>query len=379
MQLNKDNRYYISPEISKKVLRSIISNEKIEFKSLGIENHKTTIKNLVKNYNSKKKNDHNKFIKNSFFWDLVSKKYKNYLQINFKKKNQNNKEKYNVNYQEISKSLGYNPTLISLIIFERQIKKILQKNNFFKDLESQINLENIDIYQKINLLNSLKNKEINIFTPLCPDYEHIKISENLYKYTFNSLGDGYGLIGKKYINASLKIAALFKKHNIKYKNHIYYGDFEGYSNLNCKKVGETEISFMNKVRKSSKKIKKRCKPSSCGLIVEDLSTKEKWLNFCSKNRKRIVSLYKKDKFFKKKVLEICVSRKNLYSSWFPDKQVEDYLNIVFDQGAEYTSLSDLVGKKFKNPIFICFDHSKMKIFYNINNSIPVLYSKPLYL
>ena len=210
MQLNKDNKYYISPEISKKVLRSIISNEKIEFKSLGIENHKATITNLVKNYNSKKKNEHHKFIKNSFFWDLVSKKYKNYLQINFKKKNQNNKEKYNVNYQEISKSLGYNPTLISLIVFERQIKKILQKNNFFKDLESQINLENIDIYQKINLLNSLKNKEINIFTPLCPDYEHIKISENLYKYTFNSLGDGYGLIGKKYINASLKIAALFK-------------------------------------------------------------------------------------------------------------------------------------------------------------------------
>ena len=310
---------------------------------------------------------------------MVSKKYKNYLQINFKKKNQNNKEKYNVNYQEISKSLGYNPTLISLIVFERQIKKILQKNNFFKDLESQINLENIDIYQKINLLNSLKNKEINIFTPLCPDYEHIKISENLYKYTFNSLGDGYGLIGKKYINASLKIAALFKKHNIKYKNHIYYGDFEGYSNSNCKKVGETEISFMNKVRKSSKKIKKKCKPSSCGLIVDDLYTKRKWLNLCSKNRKKIINLYKKDKFFKKKVLEICVSRKNLYSSWFPDKQLEDYLDIVFDQGAEYTSLSDLVEKKFKNPIFICFDHSKMKIFYNINNSIPVLYSKPLYL
>ena len=55
MQLNKDNKYYISPEISKKVLRSIISNEKIEFKSLGIENHKATITNLVKNYNSKKK------------------------------------------------------------------------------------------------------------------------------------------------------------------------------------------------------------------------------------------------------------------------------------------------------------------------------------
>ena len=89
------------------------------------------------------------------------------------------------------------------------------------------------------------------------------------------------------------------------------------------------------------------------MIVDDLYTKRKWLNLCSKNRKKIINLYKKDKFFKKKVLEICVSRKNLYSSWFPDKQLEDYLDIVFDQGAEYTSLSDLVERKFKNPIFIC--------------------------
>ena len=103
MQLNKNNRYYISPEISKKVLKSIISNEKIEFKSLGIEDHKNIIKSLAKNYNTKRNNRRDKLIKNSFFWDLVSERYKDYLKINFKKKNQNNKEKYNVNYQEISK------------------------------------------------------------------------------------------------------------------------------------------------------------------------------------------------------------------------------------------------------------------------------------
>ena len=86
MQLNKNHRYYISPEISKKVLRSIISNEKIEFKSLGIEDHKNIIRSLANNYNSKKNDKDHKLIKNSFFWDLVSKKYKDYLQIDFKKK-----------------------------------------------------------------------------------------------------------------------------------------------------------------------------------------------------------------------------------------------------------------------------------------------------
>ena len=86
MQLKKYHRYYISPEISKKVLRSIISNEKIEFKSLGIEDHKNIIKSLAKNYNSKKSTRHNKLIKNSFFFDLFSDSSLDYLQINFRKK-----------------------------------------------------------------------------------------------------------------------------------------------------------------------------------------------------------------------------------------------------------------------------------------------------
>ena len=103
------------------------------------------------------------------------------------------------------------------------------------------------------------------------------------------------------------------------------------------------------------------------------------MDLCKKNKNKIVRLFNKDLTFKRKIIEICTSRKNLYESWFPDKEVKDYLNIVFDQGSEYTSLSDLVKKKFKNPFFICLDHSKMKIFYNINNSIPVVYCKPHYL
>ena len=79
------------------------------------------------------------------------------------------------------------------------------------------------------------------------------------------------------------------------------------------------------------------------------------------------------------MLEICNSRKKLYSSWFSDKKEDDYLEIVFTQGAEYTTISDLVKKKFKNPFFLCLDHSKMQIFYNINNSVPVVYSRPHYL
>lgn len=378
MQLNQKD-LYIGPEISKKILNAIHNGGKIEYKKFNLEKHKSKIEKLKKDFKLKK-NEKNFFVKNHFFWELALKRYKNLLTISVKKKDQKSKkDKYDVNYQEISKSLGYNPTLLSLIIFENKIKKILKTNNFFKELEKSLNLENIDISAKINILRSFNNKEINIFTPLCPDYDHVKISENLFKYTFNYLGESYGLIGKKYLKIFNIMNDLFKKHEIKFSNHIYYGDFEAFSEINCKNLKESEQSFIQKVEKSAIKMKKKCKPTSCGLIVKDLTTKKEWLKLCKKNRKKIVKLFNLDQSFKRKVIEICSSRKNLYESWFPEKRSKDYLDIIFDQGAEYTSLSDIVKKKFKNPFFICLDHSKMKIFYNINNSVPVVYSKPHYL
>ncbi len=372
-----DTEIYIKPEVSKEVLNLILDNKNIDYKKFGLIKYRNIIEKIVKKFRSqnlKKK----KLIRNHFFWEIVISIYQDHLNINIIKKNSEEK-RYNVNFQEISKSLGYNPSLLSLIIFENKIKKILQTNNFFKELELEINLENIGIKQKLNILDSLTKKNLNIFTPLCPDYEHVKLTENLYKYTFNKLGEGFGLIGKKYLNIHKKLNNLLKKHKIKYKNHIYYGDFEGFAIDNCKKLKETEESFIKKVEKSSLKINSKCNPSSGGLIVRDLTSKTKWLKRCEINKKKIKDLYSKDKFFKRSVLEICDSRKNLYSSWFSNKNEDDYLEIVFSQGAEYTTISDLVKKKFKNPFFLCLDHSKMQIFYNINNSVPVVYSRPHYL
>jgi hypothetical protein len=370
---------YINPETSKKILNLILGGKKIEYKKFSLENYKKEIEKLIKKINEQNANSKN-LVKNHVFWKIVIDIYHGHLNIDLKKKKQiSKKERYDVNFQEISRALGYNPSLLSLIIFEKKIKKILTTNSFFKKLESEINLENIGIEHKLNILKVLNKKNLNIFTPLCPDYEHIKVTENLYKYTFNKLGESYGLIGKKYLKIKDKLNALLKNYKVNYKNHIYYGDFEAFSKDNCKKLKETEKSFLRKVQNSSLKMNTKCKPSTGGLIVRDFSSKKDWIKKCLVNKKKIKEYYSKDKYFKKHLLDICNSRKNLYSSWFTEMKEEDYLEIVFEQGAEYATISDLVKKKFKNLIFLCLDHSKMQIFWNFNNSIPVIYSKPNYL
>ena len=84
---------------------------------------------------------------------------------------------------------------------------------------------------------------------------------------------------------------------------------------------------------------------------------------------------KKDLEFRIKVLEIAESRAHLYASWFPALDKSKYLEIVIEQGAEYTTMGDLFYKKYKNLCVLAFDHSKMKIFYTLNNSFPVLYGR----
>ena len=87
---------------------------------------------------------------------------------------------------------------------------------------------------------------------------------------------------------------------------------------------------------------------------------------------------KNDLQFKIKILEIVESRSHLYSSWFPSLDKSDYLDLAIEQGAEYTTMGDLFSKNFKNLFVLAFDHSKMKIFYGLNNKIPVLYGRGRY-
>ena len=72
---------------------------------------------------------------------------------------------------------------------------------------------------------------------------------------------------------------------------------------------------------------------------------------------------------------------DLYKSWYPDLDEKDYINLLIKQGAEYTSMGEIISKKIKNPIVFGLDHPKMGIFYNVNSNLnlPVLYGKPKYI
>ena len=374
-----DPKIYLDPSLSKKILASIRDKKKINFKLLKITHLKKKIEDLEKKFKLKLNNNLKSNYKNYLFWQLVQEEY-GLENLDIKKKMTGNKKnEVNVNFTYFIKFLGFNPSLLSLLIFSKEIKKFMEKNNFFESLQNKIDLENISTSERINFINLLEKKELNLVTPLCPDYEHVKIGNNLYKYTFKKLGNGLGMMGIRFQSIYSDLLKLFTKEKTKLNIHLLYGDFEGFNTLNCKRLKETEASFLKKIDQSSQKLSKKINyKKTCSAVVKELADKKKWKAGVKKNIQIIKNKMKKDLEFRIKVLEIAESRAHLYASWFPTLDKRKYLDISIEQGAEYTTMGDLFFKNYKNLCVLAFDHSKMKIFYTLNNSFPVLYGKRRY-
>ena len=371
---------FINSEISKLVLKSIINKKKINFKKLGIIELKKRILDLKEDYEKRKNKIKKLRYKYQIFWSIVGEKYNK--KIDVVKRFQNKKEKnFNIIYSDFANVIGHLPSLLTLLIFDDHIKKLFRYEMFFRDLQKSGDFDHISSNQKILFIDKVQKGKISIVTPLCPDYEHVYIGLGLYKYTFNKLGDGLGLIGKRLIKIIKEIHKTLKVYNISYEHKAFYGDFESYSKEICKRVKSTEKEFIEKLIRSSKLMKKSVKEiNTVGLIVKDLSTKKRWGSMCIKNEKLIKNKINKNKKFKAMILDILSSRMDLYKSWYPDLDEKDYINLLIKQGAEYTSMGDIISKKIKNPIVFGLDHPKMGIFYNVNSNLnlPVLYGKPKY-
>ena len=370
---------YIDSTTSKYVLNNILNNNKIDFNKKEITKYKKEIRKLIKDYKtfSKKKTISN--YKYFFFWELIKKKY-NIKNIQLKKRNQEKKSnKVNIDFSIFGKILGYNPSLVSMLIFEKQFKLLIKCHMFFNEIEEICELEKINPKTKLNIIEAMSKKELQIITPLCPDYEHVSLGMGLYKYTFNKLNDGLGLIGKRLSKILNDFHKILRKYDIKYKHFLYYGDFEAYSNEIKKRLKISEEEFIKKVEVSAIKMKKKINGrAEVKLLVKDLSKKNFWQKKCYENFFLINKKFNTDIKFKMLINEIASSRTELYSSWFPNMKEKEFIKLAMLQGSEYTSMGDIFKKKFKNPIVLGLDHPKMANFYSLNVDIPVIYGRPKY-
>ena len=103
---------------------------------------------------------------------------------------------------------------------QNDIKKFFDKTNILYPDAINFKLF-IDFFEK-----ALNEKKVDIISPICPDYSVEYIAPGLYRFTFEKLNSGIGVIGKKILKNLNIIHNFFKKYKIKVNHIITIGDFE---------------------------------------------------------------------------------------------------------------------------------------------------------
>ena len=135
--------------------------------------------------------------------------------------------------------------------------------------------------------------------------------------------------------------------------------------------------FLIKLKKSQKKLKKSTKLKITTPFFTDICG---GINNWSKIYKMNLKALKKhecnqSKLSHSKILDIGYSRKELYKKWFKNVDEKKIEKIIYQQGAEYAAMGQIVQRKMKNSMILGADHEKMIPFYKINSNIPVIYIK----
>jgi len=225
----------------------------------------------------------------------------------------------------------------------------------------------------------LKGEKLTVFTPVCPDYSYIHLGRDFYRFTFNSLGNEVGVTAKKLVKNHATITKFFEtlKFNVRYVAAI--GDFEAFSPENLNRMGLTEQEFISKLKLSQTQLSKELVAGyETPLITEICGGKDKWNENYIKCTDRVKS-YASDPKNRIILNKIYSSREPLLKNWFgSEMSIYQIKSIVLKQGAEYNCMGRVVVSNLDNCLILGVDHPKMSSFYQIGQSIPVIYLKTNY-
>ena len=225
------------------------------------------------------------------------------------------------------------------------------------------------------------NNSFIILGPVCPDYSYVITDDGRYRYTFESIGSGIGLVAKKAIkniNLIKELSNDLIKNGLNIDFKILLGDFEA-TPQNLKALKETKISFLKKVSSSRKVIEEKTNIKT--ILFTDLC------NGLSGWRHKMLQIKKNYNLYHFNDLNFLlpeinhernfISRLPLYKKWFGINA--DYKDIFVNQTIEYILMGNLLSSDFFfNPILLASDHKAMRDYYTAINNLDLISSSAEY-
>jgi hypothetical protein len=227
----------------------------------------------------------------------------------------------------------------------------------------------------------LSGEPLTVISPICPDYKAHNVGGNVYRYTFDGVGDGIGVVGKRLIMTLPKVQKIFSELGLNVRYMVALGDFEGFSAETRDRVGLDEAELRKRFRRSQEQFQAAFPgPVETPLFTDFVGGKEGWNPIYGaihdgfrRGEYGLTGLCESD------LKTIAQARRGLYKSWYRTDDDNDFLDILTAQGAEYSTMGEIISDKFQNPLVLGADHSRMAPFFGYAERLPVLYMKQNYL
>ncbi len=223
----------------------------------------------------------------------------------------------------------------------------------------------------------------------CPDYAYETTGDpNLpYRYTFDGLGTGIGLVAQQFARVIPPLAAFLREHGIPHRIVLGIGDFEADSVAVLQRVGCDYDEFVRRCAASLDAFK--------AAIGDDVSIE---LELCDADRCRgrlrpyakeatermlrsdfgkMIEMYPNPEDVVRGIIK---DNGTFYKRWFGEGTTDDDVRrIVLAQGGEYAALARIYGDDFGwNVVVISGDRPMMHAFDDHHVVIPTLCVKRAY-
>ena len=250
-----------------------------------------------------------------------------------------------------------------------------------------------EINQLIKVISrGLEGEKVIITGAFCPDYTYEPTGdpEVPYRYTFDSVGSGVGLVAQQFVRTVPHLHAFFKAFGIKHKFIFGIGDFEANSDDVLQRVGLSREEFILRCMLSLGEFRKTL-PSNIPIelrMFESGWANGRWHKYIEEAHEKM----KKGNFGDIKqntgkspmtevVRFITKASKSFYCAWygkdFTDHELEQ---LVISQGAEYCAMGRVLAEDFSKQPFlqIAGDRPKMQAFNSMYSAHPTLCTKRTY-
>jgi len=238
----------------------------------------------------------------------------------------------------------------------------------------------------------LAGEPLTIVSPVCPDYAVEPIDEaaggfgtdgrlkaRRHRFTFRDLGTDVGVTAAHLFGALPRLHDVLKtRFGLDVHHLVMPGDFEGFSEETCARLGIDEATFVDRVSIQSGTIADAAPvPVEARPFTTLCGGRAGWFAAWEKALERLTDGDLRDVARQPWVRTVALSRRDLYDRWYDSRGREDdfYVAIAVRQAAEYAAMGAIVAAAptLANPLVLGADDHKMGRFYRLAAPVPVLY------